>query len=82
MHGYITAKVIMLVDNEVYDGVAIAKRVRALLDKEIVEVVQDDNDYWFEWRTRYKVPEYFTKYLRKLIEKKLGLEYYCWRASI
>lgn len=75
MHGYITAKVIMLVDNEVYDGVPIAKRVRALLDKEIVEVVQDDNDYWFEWRTRYKVPEYFTKYLRKLIEKKLGLKW-------
>lgn len=75
MHGYITAKVIMLVDNEVYDGVPIAKRVRALLDKEIVEVVQDDNDYWFEWRTRYKEPEYFTKYLRKLIEKKLGLKW-------
>lgn len=81
MHGYITPKVIMLVDNEVYDSIAIAKRVRALLDKEIVEVVQDDNDYWFEWRTRYKVPEYFTKYLRRLIEKKLGLKYYCWKAS-
>lgn len=81
MHGYITPQVFELVDAEVERGVKVAKRVRELLDKEIVEVVQDDNDFWFEWRTRYKVPEYFTKYLRRLIEKKLGLEYYCWRAS-
>lgn len=76
MHGYITPQVFELVDAEVERGVKVAKRVRELMDYDIVQVVQDDNDFWFEWLTRQSVPEYFTKYLRRLIEKKLGLKYF------
>lgn len=75
-HGYITPEVFALVDEEVKRGVKVAKRVRELMDYDIVQVVQDGNDFWFEWLTRRRVPEYFTKYLRKLIEKKLGLKYW------
>lgn len=77
----ITPEVFELVDTEVAKDSKIARRVRELMDYEIVDVVKDKTDYWFEWRTRYKVPEYFTKYLRRLIEKNLGLKYYCGRAS-
>lgn len=76
VHGYITPEVFKLVDAEAERGVKVAKRVRALMDKDIVEVVQDDKQFWFEWLTRYRVPEYFTKYLSRLIEKKLGLKYW------
>lgn len=75
-HEYITSEVFALVDEEVKRGVKVAKRVRELMDYDIMQVVQDGSQFWFEWLTRYKVPEYFTTYLKRLIEKKLGLKYW------
>lgn len=77
MHGYITPEVVTLVDEEVERGVKVAKRVHEFLDKDRLEVVQDINVFWFEtvYLDAY-IPEYVRKYLKRLIEKKLGLKYW------
>lgn len=76
VHRYITPEIFRLVDAEVEKGVKVARRVRELMDYDIVEIVQDDNYFRFEWTTSRKVPEYFTKYLKRLIERKLLLKYW------
>lgn len=78
MHKYITLQVFKLVGTEVKRVMKVANRVCELMDYEIVEVVQDDQGFGFEWLTQYKVPVYSTKYLRRLIERELKLNCYCW----
>lgn len=75
MHGYITPQVCELVDTEVMRGVKIAKRVREVMDLDIIGVVQDYDGFWFEVPSHLFVPEYCKKYLSKLISRKLNLKY-------
>lgn len=74
-HRYITPAVFTLVDIEVYDGVPIAKRVREVMDYDILQVVQDGNQFWFERLSSKRIPKFVANYLIKLIEKRLGLEH-------
>ena len=77
MHGYITPEVFTLVDNDVYDGIPIAKRVREVMDYDILEVVQDGQDFWFESIRPYEypIPRFVREYLVKIITKRLNLKY-------
>lgn len=75
MHKYITPEVFKLVDNEVYDGVPIAKRVRKVMDYDILQVVQDGNEFWLERISNHTIPKYVRQYLAKLISKRMGIKF-------
>lgn len=76
MHGYITPKVFELVDAEVAKDIKVAKRVRELMDYDILEVVQDGNEFWFEkLYLDAHIPKYVEQYLVKIITKRLNLKY-------
>lgn len=74
-HKYITPEVFTMLDNDVYDGIPIAKRVREWMDYDLLRVVQDDNDFWFEQTCYHVMPKYVEQYLVKIITKRLGLKY-------
>lgn len=75
MHKYITPEVFTLVDNEVYDGVPIAKRVREAMDYDILQVVQDDKEFWLERVSTHTIPKYVREYLAKLISKHMNIKF-------
>lgn len=72
---YITPEVFTLVDNEVYDGVPIAKRVREAMDYDILEVVQYGKEFWFERISNHTIPRYVRQYLAKLISKRMHIKF-------
>lgn len=76
MHGYITPYVFGMLDNDVADSIPIAKRVREAMDYDILEVVRDGNEFWFEQTMMDEpIPRFVREYLAKIITKRLGLKY-------
>lgn len=73
----ITPEVCLRLDNEAYDGVPIAKRVREYINYADCSIWADD-DGWYVEQTRYDMPpmpRYAIEYLKKIIKDMYKLKY-------